>query len=49
MSIVNIIKAVFILLSAPIVAGICAIVLIVHAILILVLLLIEEITGLIRR
>ena len=49
MSIVDIIKTILILLSAPIMASICVIVLIVHIAIILVLFLIEEITGLIKR
>tara|TARA_B100000959_G_C14623699_1_gene477269 strand:- start:44 stop:193 length:150 start_codon:yes stop_codon:yes gene_type:complete len=49
MSIVNIIKTIFTLLGAPIIASICVIVLIVHVLLILVLLIAEEIIGLARR
>ena len=49
MSIIDIIKTILILLSAPILASICVIVLIVHILLILVLLLAEEIIGLVRR
>ena len=49
MSIIDIIKTILILLSAPILASICVIVLIVHILLILVLLLAEEIVGLVRR
>jgi len=49
MSIVNIIKTIFTLLGAPIIASICVIVLIVHVIIILILLLTEEIIGLVRR
>jgi len=49
MNIIDIIKTILILLSAPILASICVIVLIVHILLILVLLLAEEIIGLVRR
>ena len=49
MNIIDIIKTIFILLSTPILASICVIVLMVHVLLILVLLLAEEIIGLVRR
>ena len=49
MSIIDIIRTILILLSAPILASICVIVLMVHVLLILVLLLAEEIIGLVRR
>ena len=49
MSIIDIIKTILMLLSAPILASICVIVLIVHVLFILVLLLAEEIVGLVRR
>ena len=49
MNIVDIIKTILILLSAPILASICVIVLIIHVLLILVLLIGEEIIGLVRR
>ena len=49
MSIIDIIKTILILLSAPILASICVIVLLVHVMIILILLLTEEIMGVIRR
>jgi len=49
MNIMSIIKTILILLSAPILAGICVIVLIAHILLILVLLLVEEIIGLVKK
>ena len=49
MNSIDIIKTILILLSAPILASICVIVLMVHVLLILVLLLAEEIIGLVRR
>ena len=49
MSIIDIIKTILMLLSAPILASVCVIVLIVHVLFILVLLLAEEIVGLVRR
>ena len=49
MSIIDIIKTILILLSAPILASICVIVLLVHVVIILILFLTEEIVGLVRR
>ncbi len=49
MSIIDIIKTILILLSAPILASIYVIVLLVHVIIILILLLTKEIIGLVRR
>ena len=49
MNIIDIIKTILILLSAPILASVCVIVLIVHVIIILIMLLTEEIIGLVKR